>query len=258
MFKFAARGRARGVWPGSLGLLVLVLVAAGCQVQTVVTVDVDEDGSGTVEVAVGLDEEALAQVPDLDDSGSGDVPDVAQLVRVDDLTASGWSVSDPSTGSDGVTWIRATRRFGTPEEAERVLAELTGDGGVLRDLQVTRSTSFGRDSYEFSGTADLSGGLEAFGDEGLAAALDGEPLGEDAAAIEQRLGRPLGEMMSMEVDVHLPGGTESRWSPELGGRPVSMSASSTLYHWPVFFLAAVALLCVLGLLVVLALRVARR
>lgn len=249
---FAARGRARAVRAGRLGFVVLVLVvAAGCHVQTVVTVDVDEDGSGTVEVAVGLDEEALAEVPDLDDSGSGNVPDVAQLVRVDDLTASGWSVSDPSTDGDGVTWIRATKRFGTPAEAERVLVELTGEDGALRDLHLTRSTSFGRDSYRFSGTADLSGGLEAFGDEGLAAALDGEPLGEDAAAIEQRLGRPLAEMMSLDVDVRLPGGDATRWSPDLGGRPVEMSTESTLYHWPVFILAAVALLCALAFVVVI-------
>jgi hypothetical protein len=238
-----------------LGLVLLV--AAGCQVQTVVTVDVDQDGSGTVEVAVGLDEEALAQVPDLDDSGSGDVPDVAQLVRVDDLAASGWEVSEPETESDGITWIRATKRFGTPEQAEEVLAELTGSSGLLGDLRLERSSSFGRDSYVFAGTADFSGGLEAFGDQGLATALDGEPLGEDVAAIEERFGRPVAEMLSLDVDVRLPGGTQSRWTPELGGDPVQMSTETTLYHWPVLLLAAAAVVCLLALAVVLALRAIR-
>jgi hypothetical protein len=241
-----------------LGAGVLALLAAACQVQTVVTVDVDQDGSGTVEVAVGLDEEALAEVPDLDDSGSGDVPDVARLVRVEDLEASGWTVAEPSTGDDGVTWIRATKRFGTPEQAEQVLAELTGETGILRDMQVTRSSSFGSDRYRFSGTADLGGGLEAFGDEGLATALDGEPLGEDVAAMEERLGRPLAEMLSLELDVQLPGAGATTWTPELGGDPVRMSTESTLYHWPVLLLAGVAVACALGLAVVLGVRLVRR
>jgi hypothetical protein len=233
------------------------LLVAGCQVETVVTVDVDQDGSGTVEVAVGLDEEALAQVPDLDDSGTGDAPDVSRLVRVDDLTAAGWEVGEPRT-DDGVTWIRVTKDFGTPEEANEVLAELTGESGLLRDLQVDREAAFGRDSYSFSGTVDFSGGLEAFGDEGLAAALDGEPLGEDVAVMEERFGRPVDEMMNLDVEVVLPGGDETSWSPALGGDPVDMSTETTLYHWPVLALVAIALACAIGLLATLGLRLLRQ
>jgi hypothetical protein len=255
MIRTAVRGRRAA---RALGAGVLALLAAACQVQTVVTVDVDQDGSGTVEVAVGLDEEALAEVPDLDDSGSGDAPDLAQLVRVDDLTASGWAVSEPSTGSDGFTWVRATKPFGTPEQGERVLAELTGESGILRDLQVTRSSSFGSDRYRFTGTADLGGGLEAFGDQGLATALDGEPLGEDVAVMEERLGRPLAEMLSLELDVRLPGAEATSWTPELGGDPVEMSTASTLYHWPVLALSAIAVLCLVALAAVLVRRSLRR
>jgi hypothetical protein len=250
-------GGARRVRTVLLAAVVCLLVA-GCEVQTAVTVDVDQDGSGSVEVAVGLDEEALAELPDLDDSGSGDAPDVAQLVRVDDLTASGWEVGEPETDDDGITWFTVTKRFGTPDEANQVLAELTGENGLLRDLQVDREAAFGRDRYTFSGTADLSGGLEAFGDEGLAAALDGEPLGEDVAVMEERFGRPVDEMLNLDVEVLLPGGDETSWSPALGGEPMNMSTETTLYHWPVLALVAVALACAVGLLVVLALRLLRR
>jgi hypothetical protein len=228
------------------------LLAAGCQVQTTLTVHMDDDGAGTVEVAVGLDDEALGQLPDLDSSGVGDPADLTKLVRADDLEATGWELAEPEVEGD-LTWLRATKPFGTPAEAAQILTELTGPDGGLRDLRLERSRSFGSTSYEFSGTADLSGGLEAFGDSGLAAALDGEPLGEDVAAIEARLGQPLSEMVKFDVDVELPGGSQS-WSPVLGGEAVAMSSSSTVYDTPVLALAALAVLCLLGLGAVLLVR----
>jgi hypothetical protein len=232
--------------------LLVGLLAAGCQVQTRVTVHMDDDGSGTVEVAVGLDDEALAQLPDLDRSGRGDPADLTKLLRVDDLKATGWQVGDPAADG-GFTWVRATKPFGTPAEAAQILAELTGPSGGLRDVRLERSRGFGSTSYEFAGTADLSGGLEALGDAGLAAALDGEPLGQDTAEIERRLGHPLSEMVKLDIDIELPGESKT-WSPVIGGKAVTMSTSSTVYDKPVFILTAVAVLCVLGLGVVLLLR----
>ena len=236
--------------------VLAVLLAAGCQVRTVVTVAVRDDGSGTVEVAVGLDAEALAKVPDLDGSGASDTADLVKLVRVDDLTAAGWTVGEVSSSPDaeGFVWLRATKPFGTPEEARDVLAELTGPDGGLRDLSVTRSASYGKTEYGFSGVADLSAGLEAFGDEGLAAALDGEPLGEDAADIAQRLGKPLEEMLKLSVEVSLPGGVADSWAPKLGGEPVDMAAESTVWDRAVLGLTVVALGCAAALVVVLLLR----
>jgi hypothetical protein len=232
-------------------LLVLVL-AAGCQVRTAVTVDMADDGSGTVEVAVGLDADALKQLPDLDSSGVGDAGDLTKLVHDDDLKATGWTLAGPKA-DHGYTWMRATKPFGTPREAAQILAELTGPDGALHDLRLERSHAFGSTKYAFSGTADLSGGLEAFGDQGLAAALDGEPLGEDPAQIEQRLGKPLAEMVKLDVDVRLPGHSQT-WSPELGGKAVAMTSSSTVYDTPVFLLTALAVLSLVALGAVLLLR----
>jgi hypothetical protein len=241
--------------PAALSLLVVV-VASACEVRTTVTVDVADDGSGTVEVAVDLDAEAVAQLPDLDGDGVSDAADLAALVRDDDLVAAGWTVEGPDTGDDGGVRLQANRTFGTPGEADRVLAELTGSSGALRDLGVTRSESFGRTRYRFEGTADLSGGLEAFGDEGLAAALEGEALGEDAAAIEERIGRPLADTFTLEVTARLPGGSTS-WSPRLGDAPLDMRSDSTRYDWPVLGLAFVAVVCLGALVAVLVLRVVR-
>jgi hypothetical protein len=238
----------------SLSLLVAV-AASACEVLTEVTVDVAEDGSGTVEVAVTL-EEALAQLPDLDGDATSDAADLAALVRDEDLAAAGWTVTGPEEGDGGSLRIVASRPFGTPAEADRVLAELTGPGGGFRGLHVTREEPFGRTRLAFAGTADLSGGLEAFGDEGLAAALDGEPLGEDAAAIEERLGQPLAEAFSLDVTVVLAGEATS-WSPELGGPPVDLATATTVDDRPVQILATLAAAALAALITLLAVRAVR-
>ncbi|MGH9112784.1 MAG: hypothetical protein ACRDZN_10895 [Acidimicrobiales bacterium] len=247
------------------------------------TVDVAGDGSGTVEVAVGLDADAVGRLPDLDDDGLSTVTDLAALVRSDDLVAGGWDVTDPTAGDGDMTWIRATKPFGTPDEADRILAELAGPGGALRDVHVSREPAFGRTSYGFSGTIDLSGGLEAFGDEGLAAALDGEVLGQDTAAIEQELGQPLADVFTFEISALLPGvvdgngnttaptggsastgdsastgGSASTWSPRLGDRSLAMEAGSTVYDWPVLGLAALTVVSAVALVGLLGVRRVRR
>lgn len=244
----------------ALQLLLLVVAASACQVRTTVTVDVAADGSGTVEVTVGLDAEALAQVPDVDGNGARDGADLAGLVRSEDLEAAGWTVAAPSSESEGddggAARLRVSRPFGTPEEADVILAELTGPSGPLRDLHVTRSESYGRTEYTFTGTADLSGGLEAFGDEGLAAALEGEPLGEDAAAIEARIGQPLADAFTVEVTTVLAG-DETSWTPRLGDPALTMDAEATRYDVPVLALSAIAVAALVALVAVLAVRLVR-
>jgi len=242
-----------------LGGLV-VLTATACQVRTTVAVDVAKDGSGTVMVAVGLDADALGRVPDLNDDGRSTTADLTGLVRTDDLAAAGWHVTGPAgSADDGFVWIRATKPFGTPEEAGQVLAEVAGRDGPLRDLRVDRHDSFGRTRFTFAGTADLSGGLEAFGDEGLAAALEGEVLGQDPSAIEAELGQPLSEMFSLEVSADLPGDSKAAaWTPELGGEPVDLAATGTVRDWWVLALTAVAVACGLALVAVVAVGLIRR
>jgi hypothetical protein len=236
--------------------ILLALAASACQVRTTVDVAMAEDGSGEVAVTVRLDAEALARVPDVDGDGTSGLADLAALVRTEDLVAAGWTVGEPAESGEGGAALRVTRPFGTPDEADTILAELTGPSGVLRDLDVSRSTSFGRTELGFSGTADLSGGLEAFGDEGLAAALDGEPLGQDAAAIEAAAGVPLAEAVTFEITADLDGSATS-WTPVLGEAPVTMAADTTAYDLPVLVLVAVAVAAALALVAVLVVRLAR-
>jgi hypothetical protein len=237
-------------------LAFLAAATTACQVRTVVTVDVADDGSGTVEVATRLDEEALGKVPDVDDNGASDAADLEAMIRTDDLEAAGWKVGKPQTGDDGTTVVKLQRPFGTPEEATRILSQVTGPRGALHHLQVTRRDPFGRTQFGFAGVADLSRGLESFGDDGLAKALDGNPLGEDQAAIEKRTGQKLADAYRLQIVAKLPGNTRS-WSPRLGDPPLRMEADGSVYHWPTLALAVVAALCVIGLVLMLVNRALR-
>ena len=82
-----------------LALLAVVLLSA-CQIRTEVALDVAEDGSGTVTVSVGLDPDAASRVPGLEEE-----------LRIDDLEATGWTVTGPAVEADGFTWVRATKAF---------------------------------------------------------------------------------------------------------------------------------------------------
>ena len=62
--------------------MALLLVCSACQVTIATEVDARADGSGVIRAGVGLDREALAQVPDL-----------AGQLQVDDLRRAGWRVT---------------------------------------------------------------------------------------------------------------------------------------------------------------------
>jgi hypothetical protein len=242
-------------------LLVLGLVgvlAAACEVRTEVSVDVRESGSGMVEVAVGLDADAVERLPDLD-----------SLVRVADLEDAGWTVIGPDPNADGMTWFRLTKPFATAEEATAILEEISGPDGPFQDLRLTRERFFGRTDFEFEGTVDLTGGLAAFSDAALAASLEGQPLGEPIEQIEQRMGAGAAEVFLFELGVRLPGEMESNapdtvsgsaiWRPSLAdAAPTDVAATSRTFRRGSFVALAVAGAAVLLLAIWLVVHVARR
>lgn len=215
---------ARG-WAVTLGLVALLLVlGAGCRVRTELAVDVAENGSGTVTVSVALDEDAVAAYPSL-----------AEDIRVEDLTATGWSVTGPAEEDDGLTWIRVTKPFATPEDATAVLAEVAGAEGPFRDFRVTGERTFARTTYAFEGTVDFDAGLEDFADDALAEALDGQPLGRPVEELERIIGETVDEVFRVRVVVRLPGAVEANaptrlvngaaWEPRLSlDEPVVLRA----------------------------------
>jgi hypothetical protein len=238
-----------------VALVVLVVVgASACRVQTEIGITVNENGSGTVTVRIGLDDDALRRAPN-----------VVQELKTDDLKAAGWAVSGPVKESDGITYVQATKNFANPDEASKIFAELSGNNGPLRNFAITRSRSFARTKFTFTGTVDFLAGLESFGDSELAAQLDGKPLGDDLQAIQERLGEPLDNVFQFRIGVRLPGNVTSNapvqatngavWQPRLSQPgPVQLTAESTSTRWQTIIGALVAVVAGLALIVVLVLR----
>jgi hypothetical protein len=237
-------------------VLAAAVLATGCRADVLVTVDVAADGSGRVEAAVGLDHAALARL--------GDLP--SQL-RVDDLRQAGWDVSAPARQSDGLTWVRATRRFGTPDEAARVFTELTGPEGPFRELHVTQERALFRTTTRLAAVVDLTAGVEGFSDPRLRELLGGSPFGVDRAELERQLGAPLDQVVKVRVTARLPGavdanapfqlGGTAEWRPEVGSQTL-LAASSSAWNTRPLALAAASAAVALLLVGILARRLVRR
>jgi hypothetical protein len=236
-------------------VVLLALIGAGaCRVQTDIGVTVKENGSGTVTVRVGFDDDALRRAPN-----------VLQSLKTDDLKEAGWTVVGPVKGADNETHVEVSKDFADPDEATKVFSELSGSNGPFRDFAITRTRSFARTKFTFKGTVDFTAGLESFGDNDLAAQLDGKPLGDDLQAIEQRVGEPLDNVFQFRIAVHLPGDVKSNAPVQLGGSaawtprlsqsgPQQLIASSTSTRWQTIIPTLIAGLAALALIVVLALR----
>lgn len=235
-----------------------LLVAAGCRLELDVNVTVDEDGGGSVEVVVGLDEDAVRRIGG----------DVEAVMAVDDLVDAGWTVDGPTLEQDGVTRVRIERRFADPEEAGAVFAQIAGEEGPFQDFAVTKDDGFAESRWRFSGRVDFRGGLEAFGDEGLAAELGGEPLGQTVEEIEEQLGDSLSRLIQVRVSARLPGDVTSNattkagngavWQVGFGEDAIELEAEGTQRRTLTLVLAGVAALCALALLLYGLLRAAAR
>jgi len=234
----------------ALLLLAVLGLLAGCRVDATTRVEVADDGSGTVTVEVVLDQEAADRIPDLEEQ-----------LRVRDLRRTGWTITGPEPVDGGGVSITATKPFGDPEQLAVVLDELGGNRGPLRDPSLSRERGFGTISYDFSGTLDLSRGIATFSDRQLAQLLDGFPIGQDEAALEEELGAPLRDLTSFTFEVVLPDGdrtSTTTYEARLGDEPVEMAAATEERNLKVFALAAGAAAALLLLVLVLLWRLIRR
>lgn len=213
-------------------LLAAAVVLGACKVDTTVDVRVAGDGSGTVAVTVRLDPGAVKRAPDLD-----------QTLLVDDLRATGWRITGPDPVPGGGIEVAAARPFRTAGELATVMDQLTGPSGPFRRFTLSRTHSFAKTSFRLTGTLDLSGGIDAFGDDELRRLLGGPVIGRSAADFEREIGRPLAEAVPLRVRVKLPGGSTEEWTTNLGAAPVSIEASSARRAptaWLFAFAAALA------------------
>lgn len=218
---------------------------AGCQVQVDVTVEAGHDGGGLVSVVVGLDAEALAQVPDLKSE-----------LRTRDLARAGWRVEGPTATAGGGAELRASRRFATPAGASAALRELSGPSGPFSGLRLEQKRSVLRSTTTLSGRVDLTAGLAAFSDPVLQERLGGLPLGVEPAALEAELGRPLADVVRFAVTARLPGRTATV-EPRLG-ETVNVSVPARQVQLRRALAAGLSVSAAAALLVVLVVRRRRR
>lgn len=229
---------------------MLAVALGACEVQVELDVEVREDGAGLVVVGVGLDEQALARVPDL-----------AEQLRAADLQASGWLLDPPAPDADGITWVRVSKPFDDAEGATAILDEVTGPDGPLSALELVRSDSFGRSSWALQGEVDLSGGVEAFLDESLAALLDGDASGGQLATIEAELGRAPEEMVTLNITSALPGASAQTVEVDVAGRettPVRIESAVVRSQSWALLVGGAGLLVLAGLVALVAVLRARR
>lgn len=214
--------------------MVGLVLLSGCQATAWVRVEVHPDGSGSVAVDVYLDAEAVAAVGDL-----------SEMLDVDDLEAAGWQIVGPGhpdavaaeLGDDDPpdTWafvrMHLAHPFSDADEANRLLKSLGGPDGPLQNVRLTRDGSIFENRLRFTGTVDLSAGLDTFGDDALTVALGGS-LDE----VTQAAGGPVpgGEDLTVGLELVSPDGLD--WSGDRGdasGGAGTVSASAGLGEAPV-------------------------
>jgi hypothetical protein len=221
-------------------LALAVVLLAGCQVQVQVDAVVDKDGAGTVTVSVGFDAAAWARLQEREPAP-----------LIDDLRQASWEVTDPETGADGTTWVRATKAFSSSEQLAGILAEISATP-MIRDLAFTRVETDDDITYRVTGSADLTQGMATFAEPELAAQLNGDPFGGNIAAIEAEEGKPVSEMVSFEFTTTVAGGAPSTVRPTLRDTaPVPIDVSTVELKPPSFFVrAAIGAAIVVGIVVV--------
>jgi len=198
------KGPQRLIWQTRLRrcalALGLIVGLSACQAGIFVDVDFNSDGSGVVTVELELDSEALALAPD-----------IASLALTQDIQdpASGWNYSRPET--DTSARFSASKRFGSPQQLESVLAEIFGSSEVFRDFEFERNTAFAETNYRVTGVVDLSSGLDLIADPELTGRLDGHLFGEPVEDLQALM-----RAVTIELDLGLPVGPKQTLVYELG------------------------------------------
>jgi hypothetical protein len=224
---------------------LVLLVCSACQVTIAVGVDAKQNGSGVVRAGVGLDDDALHQIPDL-----------ASQLRVDDLERAGWTIVGPRKERDNRTWVRATKPFASPAGAAKAMNELNGPNGPFKNFKLTTKHSLLRTKTSFSGTVDRVG-AKGLADPKLQQQLAGS--GVDPNVLEQQLDQIIDRSVRTEVVVQIPGSISSNaptevsggivWHPK-AGEQARLTASSTAWNLRPIIFGAVALVLAIAAVVI--------
>jgi len=185
----------------TLLLLAAVLGLSACRVDATVDVAMQPDGSGTVTLTLVADQAVVQSTADL----AGDL-------RFDDAIAAGWTVEGLVDTAEGGQQVVLTRPFSTAEEATALLRSLSGPGGPLHEVSITRTVTDDDITTALTGVARVDGGIDAFVDTEVLTAIGGSPFADDIAAT----GLSPSEVVVLTFNADLPGSATSQG----GGSPV--------------------------------------
>ena len=222
----------------ALRVLLLPLLAAlvgACTFHLDVDVDVAKDGSGTVEAIATLDDGAVANLGG----------DLRSVLRLDQLTKQGWTLTGPTRGTDGLTTLTVRKHFDEPAGAATAVRQLSGSKGPFQDFAVTRHRSLTQTRLGVTGTMDLDRG----------GSVRGAPSSKDLQQLADQLGQSLDRLVQVRVRVRLPGHVRSNattqasngavWQVAFGGPPIRLEAHGSERRTSTYVLGAVAGLLVL-------------
>lgn len=225
-FSSFARPDRRRLTLAAAGLLALATSA--CRVDVRVGLDAEADGGGRVRASAVLDGDAVERLVG-EAAGDPEDSDPATRIKVDDLRETGWTVTGPEPTDGGGLEVVVSHDYDDPAEARRLLGEIAGDPGPIRDLVLRQERTFFKTTTEFEATFDLAAGLGAFTDPELREALESTPeapLGITTEQLERQLGEAIDRMLGLQVAVGLPGDVTSNaptatdngavWTPRLG------------------------------------------
>lgn len=154
-----------------LALVVVALALTACKVDTTVDVTVKPDGTGVITMTAVADADVLAQAPGLADD-----------LRFDDATAAGWVLTPPAATDSGGLKVVLTHDFATVEEASALLQSINGTRGPLHDVGLSRIVTADNITTTLAGTLRVDGGIDAFADPDVLAAIGGSPYADNIAA----------------------------------------------------------------------------
>lgn len=209
-----------------IAVLALALVCAACNVDVSVDVAMQSDGSGTVRVTATADAEVVRQAPGL-----------AADMRFTDIQAAGWHVEGPAATPAGGLQVVLTHDFASPTEANAVLAGLNGPSGPLTAITLARTHEKSTATYTLSGSLQVTGGLDAFSDADLLAAVGATPYAAQIGAA----GVQPAQAVTIRFQAKLPGTVQTStatagsassptglaWNVPLDGTALNVATIST-------------------------------
>lgn len=206
----------------ALLLIVAAFTLTACKVDASVLVTMEPDGSGSITLTVSADKELVTQAPGL-----------AADLRFDDATAAGWQVTGPTDTADGGLQVVLLHTFATAEEATALLKSLNGSAGPLHDVAITRTVTSKEITSALTGALKVDGGLDAFADADVLAAIGGSPYATTLANAKLTAN----DVVTFSLTADLPGkitkagtgtkpdaGSGLAWSVPLDGSTADLSS----------------------------------